>query len=59
MGGGKESIKTVNKYKTNKQNSPFLGLWMGRKNKAITIKCPWKYMKKDEIAYLGGEEGIK
>jgi len=32
---------------------------MGRKNKAITIQCPWKYKKRDEISYLGGEEGIK
>jgi hypothetical protein len=27
---------------------------MGRKNKAITIQCPWKYMKKEETAYPGG-----
>jgi len=32
---------------------------MGRKNKAITIKCPWKYMKKDDTAYLGREGGDK
>jgi hypothetical protein len=32
---------------------------MGRKNKAIMIQCPWKYMKKEETAYPGRGEGIQ
>jgi hypothetical protein len=51
MGGRKESTECVNRYKMNKRNSPLLGLWMGRKNKAITIQCPWQYKKKEETAY--------
>jgi hypothetical protein len=30
---------------------------MERKNKAITIQCPWKYMKKEKTAYPGRRGG--
>jgi hypothetical protein len=56
---GKRSKENVNRYEMNKKNNPFLGLRMGSKNKAITIQCPRKYMKKEETVHSGWGEGIQ
>jgi len=58
MGGGKESIEIVNKYKMNKQKQPLSGSVDGKKEQSHNIKMSLE-VHEDETAYLGREGGDK